>query len=577
VAALQLKSSAAKLAAKEKKRKDQATKAKAETARADCAEAELKARADADAAAEFEAAVGGYHGGDVDVRDARTYGRMGEGWGAALDRQLEAEELQYKKKGRNAAGTVVAQSQREWVDAQRANPACDLLHGEEAEQMQEQYFQEMLDAAISALEKVGKDGITGASRPDCTTAWQKEALALVARNTMRSESLLGVMKKVTSEKLTMSDARKKAICMYRLNDPLKTLGRMSAEAEAAVMEVSSSLVVELDASDAAIDKKHDAEALERKMRGMKKVARDAALQYANARLLHGLDRAQSRADLERVIAKCTWNYEKIENLQEEIDIVVIGGGYDGTDPDHPLRRDMKMKKSGTGHCAGCGFRLHKAPTRPQQVEHMMCHAAACIVAVEEGGWPEVPPDPRVAIKKVPPVLMEDQSQNPVYTWMRKVTDAAMLAVKEGRISATIERAEDAEPPAIDDSLKGKRVEYVFDISEVSTPDLVAYTGEVMEWDNDGQSTQSGPKGRKAKAVKVPRLYLKWFSEGKGLDPDAPSWVNLKLELYGKGKQDGWLLLSEEAEVTEEEQGHDFLKQLTAKREEADWFCPPEEV
>jgi hypothetical protein len=38
-----------------------------------------------------------------------------------------------------------------------------------------------------------------------------------------------------------------------------------------------------------------------------------------------------------------------------------------------------------------------------------------------------------------------------------------------------------------------------------------------------------------------------------------------------------LLLSEEAEVTEEEQGHDFLKQLTAKREEADWFCPPEEV
>jgi hypothetical protein len=287
------------------------------------------------------------------------------GWGDGVKQRLEEwEEHEYQRKERNAKGTVVCDSIREWKAKERQSPSSKRLSGfftgDDSRELQQEYLVAMLDAMVREWEKVMKQGLEGSLRESCRTQWMKDILDKCSHHTMSCESVLGCMKAVNKLMQTGAHARKAARTNARVSDTWGVFHRLSEAEQTAVMDAAAQLKrpereserlqrLQREANPRPrkrircgylrnyvelCRKRHDEAEVKRKFRALEEFITKAATEYADAIQLHGLEvwgehqlANEDDHDVDKMLRDNKYKTKQLELMEEQMQIITIGWGY----------------------------------------------------------------------------------------------------------------------------------------------------------------------------------------------------------------------------------------------------------
>ena len=370
----------------------------------------------------------------------------------------------------------------------------------------------------------------GSLRVECRTAWQAEVLDWVSASSMHSESTFGVMKQVAAIMQTGSQAGKAARVNARLSKIWEVWDRLSDLEKFVAFRRLPELRRQLREHDTLMQKRHDAAAARRAERHVDAVCKAAAEEYANAREYYKCDVWKaSKVDAE--LKQLEFKYSRIAAMVEQMQILVVGYGY------KQLAMQKNARADDAAHCGHCCAAFDDYPA------HLEAHLKWALAECEKlGGKPKGgPPHPQLTIKP-PPILAEDQSQNPLDKYIKVVVERAVEWVEKKKVKATVAHLLTLEKPEVNKELVGKDIEMVHRVwlktkaGNVSKrSQLYSYYGTVLSVNM--HTATSKKKGSKEEIV--PTARVQWHEEG-----EPKTSVVLDIDKYHEGCEHGWVVVDD---------------------------------
>jgi hypothetical protein len=490
----------------------------------------------------------------------------------ALEKLEAWEDHEYKQPARNAKGKELIDEQgqpvlrRDLEDELLCNPPAEMqrmyekVHEGTEEELRCRYVRAQCVAGGKEMEKMNKKGLEGSMRKENRTLWQKQAVDPIAKNTMNAESGLAAMKQVRKMMQTGAYAREKARVNARMSRCWETLDGLSEEEQIVMLRVTNSLEKYFDAKDKVWLARHDRAATARRLRSLEEVIQSKAKDCANAKEYWKCKRFDGKGALKKELGKFSFKYEKQEVMMNQMDIITVGGDFG----------DLKFERGKKGeHCVVCGH------ANDNEFAHRVAHLTKCYKLIgKRGGWPKSPPRPNIVCKKLPPigdVSEQTAGHHPVYRFIRRVEEVAAQRVDKGLVKADVRMVTEVEMPAIDASVVGRRIEYIFIV-----PVKIKSSGRLQNqsWCYRGtiQSVEQ-PQVGKRRGRKVPSVVVEWDEEEEG--EDKLSAVLLEPEDWCQKRRDGWAVLdvdaghsSKELTVLQKMDQHVLEVEMLVPKEEA---------
>jgi hypothetical protein len=344
-----------------------------------------------------------------------------------LYRLQKREKKVYGRAGRNAGGVKVKDSLREWYDKMRQKPPDERWRTAEAVAHQSVLIKVTLKATVKEWEKVMAKGLVGELRDSCTTAWKKKVPDQSTHHTMRCESNLGNMKYVARRMVVGRIAARKAKVNARMSNTWEVFDRMSKEEKEVTLYMSHKLLKHMDEYDEECQELHDTAAAERRFRALRKQLLLVAKEYATALVLHECE-VWTVGELEEAVKGATSRALKIDLLEEQLMIIVVGGG---------MKQWAIKYKNPTGDNAKVMCQCAKQPDQfDNYLNHLTHHVKKAIEYVHshKDEWPEAPPLPDMTLARPQPILSNDKESSSLPTMAAELSKEAKGMVTSGKVT-----------------------------------------------------------------------------------------------------------------------------------------------
>jgi hypothetical protein len=250
-------------------------------------------------------------------------------------------------------------------------------------------------------------------------------------------------------------------------------------------------------------------------------------------------------------------------FHEQMSIVVVGYGF--ADLAY-YQTPPVVEKERAVACPVCGYDYVVSPSKDDYLKHRVKHIKAVHKKLrEKGGKPATCPDPQLKVCRLC-VIDEDQTVNPIGELQREQGKKATAMVESGRIKATSERVGEAVAPEVNDALIGRTIQYVCTIFQKGSKksERYTYTGRIISVkvydfilsppDKLSQAKRKKDKGGRARGkvqkrdkasgavvgVACPSVFVTWR------EPTPDERVFLVHANYGSKKQDGWIIVEDDA-------------------------------
>jgi hypothetical protein len=499
----------------------------------------------------------------------------------ALQRIRDWEVFEYKRPARNAAGDILLDCDKQPLclrnleDAQLSKPTAlmqklfDRVNEGGEEALRLSHVEALCTRAKKEWEKMNKKELEGAERPENRTAWKKEALDPIPKNTMPAEPGIAASKQVRRVMQHGSVAREKARTNCRMSgcwkkDGTGTLDKFSEEEKVVLLALTEQLTSRsrvggkgapsyFSRLDSKCKAAHDLAAARRRLRALEGECTRLAKEYAQAKVYHKCELYSGTGVLAKKLSGLKFRYQKLELLQNQMAIITIGGGF------YSLAF-KKGKKSGFCECCG--------GANDDELAHCVRHVQKCYRYVD-GKWPDAPPRPHLTIRKLPPIHIDQE--HPLREFILRVENQAMARVNSGKVHSDIQLVDESVVPQLTAAFVGRRIEYIFLVpmtnnkSKRTTKCLCCYRGTINAIGVTKVSV-------KQKTVVVQSVIVEWDEEEA--DEDKVSPVNLEPSLHCSPKLDGWAILElDETGGTKEKTVIEKMQQLLV---EADMLLPKQE-
>ena len=272
---------------------------------------------------------------------------------------------------------------------------------------------------------------------------------------------------------------------------------------------------------------------ERKGRQQTAAVRAAAQKYAVAQALHSFE-LWSVPKLGRELQARKFKYQKLEALEQQLQIVTTGYGYSECAVSH--------KKSDV-FCAFCGTNVRDS----SKLQHLEEHAKAAIRFASKRGKPAEAPLPDVCTKHgtIAPVLDEDQSTNPMHKVLAQLSEEAKAMAPKIAVAVAPVLSAGASAPVFGKALVGMVVEYVFRIAEPGArrkkSQLYTYQGYI-------KGIEVVNRGKKDEHALAVCLWPTTLVDGVFVEEPEEEACMLFADLYGKTGVSGWVVYKGKLEV-----------------------------
>ena len=445
---------------------------------------------------------------------------------------VQWEERVYKRKGRNAHGAVVNESTRAAADVWRKEPPALCAHLE-SDGTRDKYGRAMFTAAADEWEKYFSAAFDGDDAAGCRAGWRGSKLEGASFDTARVESNNGAVKQIMAKKQTASHSRIASNVLASNADLWGRWDAVSPKLQSAMLAAVPALRLLADEFTATCKVLNAAAETERKGRQQKAAVRAAAQKYAVAQALYSFE-LWPVAKLGRELQARKFKYQKLEALEQQLQIVTTGYGFSECAVSH--------QKSDV-FCAFCGTNVRDS----SKLQHLEEHAKAAIRFASERGKPAGAPLPDVCTKHgtIAPVLDEDQSTNPMHKVLAQLSEEAKAMAPKIAIAVAPVLSAGASAPVFGKALVGMVVEYVFRIAEPGArkkkSQLYTYQGYI-------KGIEVVNRGKKDEHALAVCLWPTTLVDGVFVEEPEEEACMLFADLYGKTGVSGWVVYKGKLEV-----------------------------
>lgn len=445
---------------------------------------------------------------------------------------VQWEERVYKRKGRNAHGAVVNGSTRAAADIWRKEPPALCAHLE-SDGTRDKYGRAMFTAAADEWEKYFSAAFDGDDAAGCRAGWRGSKLEGASFDTARVESNNGAVKQIMAKKQTASHSRIASNVLASNADLWGRWDAVSLQLQSAMLAAVPALRLVADEFTVTCKELNAAAETERKGRQQTAAVRAAAQKYAVAQALHSFE-LWSVPKLGRELQARKFKYQKLEALEQQLQIVTTGYGYSECAVSH--------KKSDV-FCAFCGTNVRDS----SKLQHLEEHAKAAIRFASKRGKPAEAPLPDVCTKHgtIAPVLDEDQSTNPMHKVLAQLSEEAKAMAPKIAVAVAPVLSAGASAPVFGKALVGMVVEYVFRIAEPGArrkkSQLYTYQGYI-------KGIEVVNRGKKDEHALAVCLWPTTLVDGVFVEEPEEEACMLFADLYGKTGVSGWVVYKGKLEV-----------------------------
>ena len=445
---------------------------------------------------------------------------------------VQWEERVYKRKGRNAHGAVVNESTRAAADVWRKEPPALCAHLE-SDGTRDKYGRAMFTAAADEWEKYFSAAFDGDDAAGCRAGWRGSKLEGASFDTARVESNNGAVKQIMAKKQTASHSRIASNVLASNADLWGRWDAVSPKLQSAMLAAVPALRLVADEFTATCKVLNAAAETERKGRQQKAAVRAAAQKYAVAQALYSFE-LWPVAKLGRELQARKFKYQKLEALEQQLQIVTTGYGFSECAVSH--------KKSDV-FCAFCGTNVRGS----SKLQHLEEHAKAAIRFASERGKPAGAPLPDVCTKHgtIAPVLDEDQSTNPMHKVLAQLSEEAKAMAPKIAVAVAPVLSAGASAPVFGKALVGMVVEYVFRIAEPGArrkkSQLYTYQGYI-------KGIEVVNRGKKDEHALAVCLWPTTLVDGVFVEEPEEEACMLFADLYGKTGVSGWVVYKGKLEL-----------------------------
>ena len=474
----------------------------------------------------------------------------------------EWEAAVYKRPSKNAGGAIIGASSRAAADLWRKEPP-ELCAELEADGTRDRYAAAMFGACADEWEKYFANALGGDTASGGRVGWQGDKLAGAKFDTAFVESNNGAAKHVCQQMQGRgAHSRQVSRVLASQADMWGRWGALDEKMQAAILRSIPLLRKDVDEFTEQSKNLNARAEADRKERQQRAAVKAAAKTYAIAQALHSFE-LWTVPKLTAEMKALKFIYQKRNALEQQLAIIVTGYGFSDC---------AFAPKKGDSFCSFCGADLKTCSA----IEHLEKHVKRAIKVASERGRPAAAPLPEVCIKQAcfAPVLDKDQSNNPLFEVMSKLSEQAKAMAPKIAVAVAPVILGGTRAPAFDKKLVGMVIEYVFRICEAGArkkkSQLYTYQGYVESI----EVVDEGKPNEHALAVCVWPTTLR---DGVFVEEKERETCMLFKKYYGKQNPNGWAvykgqLETDAASAEEVTVSESFENKMHERRIESDMLC-----